>query len=168
MKADRGGMRMMSLTRVTRASAEQYYTREDYYSKAETREASAWVGEGAQRLGLTGPVESEAFQNVLDGRMPDGGELTWNGGGDRRAGFDATFSAPKSVSLLAEIGQDTRILDAHHEATAAALTFLEQHAAYGRITEQGDTRTEPTNNLVIATFDHHTSRAGDPQLHSHA
>lgn len=159
---------MMSLTRVTRASAEQYYTREDYYSKAETREASAWVGEGAQRLGLTGPVEREAFQNVLDGRMPDGGELTWNGGGDRRAGFDATFSAPKSVSLLAEIGQDTRILDAHHEATAAALTFLEQHAAYGRITEQGDTRTEPTNNLVIATFDHHTSRSGDPQLHSHS
>ena len=160
---------MMSLTRVTRASAHQYYTREDYYSKgAEMRDTSAWVGEGAQRLGLTGLVENEQFQNVLDGRMPDGGELTWNGGDGRRAGFDATFSAPKSVSLIAEIGEDARILDAHREATAVALTFLEQHAAYGRITEKGDTRTEPTNNLVIATFDHHTSRSGDPQLHSHS
>lgn len=160
---------MMSLTRVTRASAQQYYSREDYYSKdAETRDASAWVGEGAQRLGLIGPVETEQFQNVLDGRMPDGGELTWNGRDDRRAGFDATFSAPKSVSLLAEIGQDIRIVDAHREATAVALTFLEQHAAHSRITEKGDTRTEHTNNLVVATFDHHTSRAGDPQLHSHS
>ncbi|MHC9063546.1 MobF family relaxase [Nitrospira sp. CMX1] len=160
---------MMSITRVTRASAQQYYSREDYYSKdAETRDASAWVGEGAQRLGLVGPVETEQFQNVLDGRMPDGGDLTWNGGDGRRAGFDATFSAPKSVSLLAEIGQDIRIVDAHREATAVALTFLEQHAAYGRITEKGDTRTEHTSNLVIATFDHHTSRSGDPQLHSHS
>lgn len=160
---------MMSITRVTRASAQQYYTREDYYSKgAETRDASAWVGEGAQRLGLIGPVETEQFQNVLDGRMPDGAELTWNGRDDRRAGFDATFSAPKSVSLLAEIGEDARVLDAHREATGVALTFLEQHAAHSRITEKGDTRTEHTSNLVIATFDHHTSRSGDPQLHSHS
>jgi len=160
---------MMSITKVTTASAQHYYTREDYYAKGEgTRDASAWFGEGAHRLGLSGPVENESFQNVLDGRMPDGGVLTWSGREDRRAGFDATFSAPKSVSLLAEIGEDSRIPNAHHEATATALTYLQEYAAYARITENGETRLESTGNLVIATFDHHTSRSGDPQLHSHS
>ena len=158
---------MMSITKVTRASAQHYYTREDYYTKGGESRASAWFGEGAERLGLIGPVANEEFQNGLDGRMPDGDELTSNRD-DRRAGFDATFSAPKSVSLMAEVGGDSRVLDAHHAATKTALTYLQEHAAYARTTENGETRLKPTGNLVIATFDHHTSRSGDPQLHTHS
>ncbi|BFU96791.1 MAG: conjugative relaxase [Nitrospira sp.] len=160
---------MMSITKVTSVSAQHYYSREDYYTtQAEARAASAWVGKAADRIGLSGPIERDQFREVLDGKLPDGIDMAANGGSERRAGFDATFSAPKSVSLLAEIGDDTRVFHAHRIATQAGLHYLQEHAAYARMTEDGNTRLKQTGNLLIATFEHHTSRAGDPQLHSHA
>jgi len=160
---------MMSLTKISSASAQHYYAKEDYYTNsAEAREASAWSGEGAKRAGLTGSVVREQFREVLDGQLPDGKDLARNGGDERRAGFDATFSAPKSVSLLAEVGGDASVLEAHRIATRAGLTYLQEHASYARITENGETRLEQTGNLIIATFEHHTSRSGDPQTHTHS
>jgi conjugative relaxase-like TrwC/TraI family protein len=159
---------MMSITRVSSASASHYYTRDDYYTRGDVGDASSWSGKGAERLGLVGSVEKESFQGVLDGKLPDGPDLNENGGDKRRAGFDATFSAPKSVSLLAEVAGDVRLTEAHNAATEAGLNYLQEHAAYARVTENGETRLQQTGNLVIAQFTHHTSRAGDPQLHSHS
>jgi conjugative relaxase-like TrwC/TraI family protein len=160
---------MMSVTKVSSASAQHYYAKEDYYTKsAEARESSAWWGEGAERLGLTGRVEQDQFKDLLEGRLPNGIDLSRNGGDERRAGFDATFSAPKSVSLLAEIGEDSGVREAHKAAVDRALAYIQENAAYARVTEEGETMQRFSGNLVVARFDHHTSRAGDPQLHTHS
>ncbi|MGH9226324.1 MAG: MobF family relaxase [Acidimicrobiales bacterium] len=103
-------------------------------------------------------------------RRPDGSDLrdTWV----LRPGYDATFSAPKSVSVLWALGDrhDARaVLAAHEEAVEGAIDYLERHACRvrrGGIHGRG-VRFEPGGGIVGAAFRHHTSRAGDPQLHSH-
>ena len=90
-------------------------------------------------------------------------------GADRVTGWDLTFSAPKSVSVLwatagAEVGFDVR--DAHDAAVAAAVAYLEEHAAFARTGKAG-VRQVDTDGFVAAGFVHRSSRAGDPQLHTH-
>ena len=85
------------------------------------------------------------------------------------AGFDLTFSAPKSVSLLYGLGPDEvaeAVRSSHDTATRDALHYLERHALYARRGAGGDQRVE-TTGAVAAAFRHRTSRAGDPQLHTH-
>jgi conjugative relaxase-like TrwC/TraI family protein len=80
-----------------------------------------------------------------------------------------TFSAPKSVSVLwalSEVRDRTIIESAHRTAVAAATRHLERTAAWARRGKGGAVR-EPTAGLLMATFEHHTSRELDPQLHSH-
>src|SRR5690606_20989993 len=84
-------------------------------------------------------------------------------------GFDMTFSAPKSVSVLwglAEPGLRGRIVAAHHEAIATVLRVVERDAARTRIGQGGAVQV-PTRGLIAAAFDHYDSRDGDPQLHTH-
>ena len=85
-------------------------------------------------------------------------------------GFDATFSAPKSVSLLFALGDRqlrAEVRAAHVTAVEdAGLAYLEDHAAFTRRGRNGVMVTD-TDGLVIARFEHRTSRALDPQLHSH-
>ena len=84
------------------------------------------------------------------------------------AGFDATFSAPKSVSVLWALTGDERILAVHDQAVAAALAHVERFGSTTRLRVNGDRMFPASNGLTMATFRQSTSRADDPQLHTHA
>ena len=160
------------------AQGASYYERDGYYAKddPEHRDASAWAGKGAQELGLKGPVDPETFRAVLEGKVPDGsgtelGRRGKDGEIHHRPGRDLTFSAPKSVSIAALIGDDKRIVEAHDRAVAATLAWIEKNAAETRMKdpETGQMGGRVGNQkIVAATFRHDTSRNLDPQLHSHA
>jgi conjugative relaxase-like TrwC/TraI family protein len=147
------------------ASAGTYYAESDnYYSR--DKSPSQWMGDGAKRLGLSGPVDQAAFASLLDGQMPDGGRIH-NAADGRRAALDLTFSAPKSLSMQALIGEDSRLIDAHRVAVERALEYVQGLAAY-RVTKDGQTQIQKSGNLMIASFLHDLSRDTDPQLHTHA
>ena len=159
------------------AQGASYYERDGYYAKddPEHRDASAWAGRGAEELGLKGPVDGDAFRQVLEGKVPDGsdtrlGRRGKDGSIEHRPGRDLTFSAPKSVSLAALVGGDTRIVDAHDRAVATTLAWVEKNAAETRMKdpETGKMARVGGQKIVAATFRHDTSRNLDPQLHTHA
>ena len=156
---------MLSLSNVGngKMAANYYEAADDYYTGDHS--PCAWWGQAAASLGLAGPVDPTVFANLLDGRLPTG-EMLHHAAAGRRGGTDATFSAPKSVSLQALVGGDTRLLDAHQRAVDRALVYAETLAAC-RVTEDGNTWSARTGNLLVARFDHDLSRACDPQLHSH-
>ena len=143
---------------------------EDYYCES-GRAPSAWVGTGARRLGLSGPVTDEGLRRAFAGEHPIHGELLrTRSGPQRNAAIDLTFSAPKSVSLLFGVGApevEAKVRGFHDEAVAAALGYLERRAVRVRRGRNG-TRVLPAEGFVAATFRHRASRAGDPQLHTHA
>ena len=152
-----------------------YYERDGYYAKddPEHRDASAWAGRGAAELGLRGPVDPDAFKSVLAGYVPDGprlGKRGKDGSIAHRPGRDLTFSAPKSVSLVALIGGDKRIVAAHDRAVKRALDWVERNAAETRLSDPASGRMVRARGqkTVAATFRHDTSRNLDPQLHTHA
>jgi conjugative relaxase-like TrwC/TraI family protein len=167
---------MLSLSRMG-VGAEAYYLREvadgleGYYSGA-GESPGVWIGSACRDLGLVGEVAPEDLSAVLAGRSPrDGSELGSNRVAPERrvAGFDLTFSAPKSVSVLYGLGSDTvsrEVRDAHHEAVVDALGYLETHAALAR-RGHGGLNVLSTSGLVAAGYTHRTSRNGDPQLHTH-
>jgi conjugative relaxase-like TrwC/TraI family protein len=160
---------MLSTSNVSAEQAETYYTQDDYYSRDTQQKASRWVGKAAAKLGLAGNVESETFQQLLNGVAPNSQSLSGKQtpAENRRAATDYTFSAPKSVSITALVQQDDRVLAAHHQAVTTALTILEQRYAQTRqMTATGRVRVL-TGNLMAAVFTHTTSREMEPQLHSH-
>ncbi|PZU48990.1 MAG: TrwC protein [Sphingomonas sp.] len=150
-------------------AATAYYQADNYYLKDEAAEASAWHGAGARNLGLEGRVGEEEFAALLSGKLPDGGQIPAQHG-VHRPGLDMTFSAPKSVSLIALIGRDQRIVQAFREAVNSSLAWVEKNIVEARVWDpvaKGQL-AERTGNLVGATFLHDVSRNGDPQLHTHA
>jgi conjugative relaxase-like TrwC/TraI family protein len=134
-------------------------------------EEGLWIGEGTNRLGLEGPVGDTAFRQVLAGAHPHTGEpIVFGRAASRQRvpAFDLTISAPKSVTLLAvladpRIGETVR--DAHRRAVTDTVAFVEAEVARARRGD-GGARQLPVE-MVSATFEHHTSRAADPQLHTH-
>jgi conjugative relaxase-like TrwC/TraI family protein len=161
---------MMSLASVSGGSAAaSYYSQDNYYTAEQGSEASEWVGKGAEALELKGPVEEQAFVDVLDGKLPNGSEIT-SGRGEHRAGLDLTFSASKSVSLLAILGGDKRIEAAMRDSVKATLGWVEANLIEARVTDKasGEQVKEKTGNLVAATFLHDVNRNGEPQLHIHS
>lgn len=157
---------MVSVTGVSAGQAEHYYQKDNYYTKQEGQ----WQGKGAEALGLQGEVKKEDFQDVINGKSPDGSFEIQSGGEaqEHRAGVDLTFSAPKSVSIASEVLGDARVREAHEKAVAEALHYVEQNFSQARQTQDGITEKVDTGNLVIAKFQHDTSRELDPQLHTHA
>jgi conjugative relaxase-like TrwC/TraI family protein len=155
---------MLTAKNCKAGGAVQYFT--NYYDQDETR----WFGEGAKKLGLIGEIKKESFENICYGKSPDGSKyLGTQGDPDkRRAGTDFTFSAPKSVSLTALAGGDTRLEVAHRIAVAKTLAIIEERYAQTRITKNHEVATVKTGNLVVAQFDHIESRELDPHLHTHA
>ena len=124
-----------------------YYERDGYYAKdsAEHRRLSVWAGKGAEALGLEGAVDPDVFRAVLESEVPDGsgrrlGRRSRDGGIHHWPGRDLTFSAPKSVSLVALIGGDARIVDAHERAVTRALGWFERGAAETRMRDQATGR----------------------------
>ena len=163
---------MLSIKAITSSSvAAHYYSEADYYAKdGDADIASSWRGSGAEKLGLDGVVDSSEFKAMLDGHLPDGTQIgRSNGDGERehKKGWDFTLSAPKSVSVLALAGGDKRLIAAHNEAVSTALQHLEANYSVTRQQVNGEIKEVLTKNLIIASFTHTTSRALDPQLHTH-
>jgi conjugative relaxase-like TrwC/TraI family protein len=157
--------------------------RQNYWSR-DQQGHSEWQGKLAEQWGLEGPVGNEHFARLTEGQHPHteaqlvrhqvsktyegkfGKEVT---SVEHRAGWDATFSAPKSVSLTALVGGDVRVREAHRESVRVALGELERYtqARIGNVHAP-----ETTGKFVAATFEHDTARPVDgyaaPQLHTHA
>jgi len=156
--------------------------RENYYTEGE-RVAGEWHGRLAEQFGLRGEVREEHFHRLSEGQHPITGEQLvrhqntreyLNERGEKiktmehRAGWDATFSAPKSVSLTALVGGDERVRDAHRESVAVALGEVEQ---YVQARLGSNLPAETTGKWITAKFEHDSARPVDgyaaPQLHTH-
>jgi conjugative relaxase-like TrwC/TraI family protein len=149
------------------AQASSYYEADDYYAEGGLS-PSEWHGKGAAELGLSGDVDRQTFRELLDGKIGDQQLGTVRDGQlEHRPGWDVTLSAPKSVSIMAEVAGDRRLIAAHGEAVKTALAHVETHMAATRVRHGGTVTREATGNLVVASFQHGTSRAQDPQLHTH-
>src|SRR2546425_48781 len=156
--------------------------RDNYYTVGEAI-VGQWHGRVAEQWGLVGDVRNEQIERLAEGRHPMTGEIVvqsqtsrtyTNAHGaevrtmDHRAGWDATFSAPKSVSLTALVGRDARVAAAHRESVRVALNEMEKYvqARIGRTHP-----AETTGRWIAATFEHDSARPVDgyaaPQLHTH-
>jgi conjugative relaxase-like TrwC/TraI family protein/excisionase family DNA binding protein len=139
---------------------------EDYYTHA-SEARGVWLGRGAATLELCGVVGANELRSLLEGVHPRTGEpLRHSSSPVRVAAFDLTFSAPKSVSLLYALGDTDAVRVAHDRAVREAFGYLERSAASVRRGRGGATVLE-ADGLAAAAFRHRTSRAGDPQLHTH-
>ena len=153
------------------ATAGKYYTsmtRGDYYTKG-GEPPGQWGGEAAKALGLEGQVDNGQFLELIQGRHGKT-DLVMNAGDpDRRACWDHTFSAPKSVSVAWALGDEkTRqaIEKNHAAAVSKAMAFMEREAGFGRRGHDGHEIEKV--GLAYALFEHGQTRAGDPGLHTHA
>jgi len=158
--------------------AKRHLQQSDYYEQNRTVEGQ-WHGRGAELLGLRGAVASEDFEAVRQGLDPQTGEfLRQRHGADRiasngeeqskaRSLYDMTFSAPKSVSVMAIVGGDDRLVAAHATAVREAMEEAEKYSAT-RVRLAGLNENRATGNWIVASYTHDTSRQLDPQLHTHA
>jgi conjugative relaxase-like TrwC/TraI family protein len=162
---------MLSIGTVSSAAAASgYFNRDDYYTRG-ADVPSGWFGTGAAALGLSGSVAKTDFERVLEGKLPGqdarlGHER--DGVWMHKAGWDLTFSAPKSVSVMAEVMGDARLIAAHDAAVRETLAALERDVAATRARVGGAVTAERTGSLVVALFRHDLNRNTDPQLHTHA
>src|SRR5260370_893657 len=181
---------MLTISKPVSASQAQSYhaeefgnARENYYTEGEQIRGE-WHGRLAEQWGLCGEVRQEHFQRLSEGQHPITGEQLirhqaareyMNRRGEKvsamehRAGWDATFSAPKSVSLTALVGGDERVREAHRESVGLALDELERYVQ-ARI--GGNLPAETTGKWIAAKFEHDSARPVNgyaaPQLHTHA
>jgi conjugative relaxase-like TrwC/TraI family protein len=174
-------MLVMSKGALSAGQAERYYeekySRDDYYTEKQ-RVVGRWFGKGAGAVGLAGEIDTDDFRAVLNGLDPRSGEILVHAanreGEQRRAGWDATFNAPKSISVQALVGDDSRLIAAHRRSVERALEELECFAQ-ARIRRGQEWVT--TGNVVAARFDHIAARptdaanndgyGPDPHLHTH-
>jgi len=180
---------MMSVSNVSAgAAASGYYKAEGYYvaDSAEANAASSWFGKAAEELVALGQgefgqsVDDNRFSDMLEGHAPStlkDSKGHWQEGqtlgriveGERqhRPGIDLTFSASKSVSVMALVVGDARVIAAHDEAVKAAMSLVEERFVFTRREVGGEMQTVP-GKMIAGLFRHDTSRALDPQLHTHA
>ncbi len=181
---------MLTISKPLSAGQAQNYHQKEFTAKEQNywsqrgETIGEWQGRLAEKCGLAGAVSAEDFTRLSHGQHPQTGEqlvrqrasYEYRDGDGRtiktmehRAGWDATFSAPKSVSLTALVGGDYRVREAHREAVRTALEHLE-HYTVARI--GGNHPAEATGKFVAAKFEHDTARPVDgyaaPQLHTHA
>jgi conjugative relaxase-like TrwC/TraI family protein len=181
---------MVTLSKPISAGQAQTYHKEEFTNAKENYYTDGssvrgeWQGQLADRWGLTGEVGEEEFKRLSEGQHPMTGEqlvryqvareyTNERGVGVRsmehRAGWDATFSAPKSVSLTALVGGDERVREAHRESVKTALDEMERYVQ-ARI--GGNIPAQTTGAWVVAKFDHDSSRPvsgyAAPQLHTHS
>ena len=181
---------MLTISKPLSASQARTYHAREFASQAQNywsrdqQGHSEWQGRLAEQWKLIGAVEAEHFARLTEGQHPHTEEQlvrhqvsrTYEGkfgrevtSAEHRAGWDATFSAPKSVSLTALVGGDDRVREAHRESVRVALAELERYtqARIGNVHAP-----ETTGKFIAATFEHDTARpvAGyaAPQLHTHA
>jgi len=151
-------------TNINVGQSSAYLAKDNYY----TQEEGLWYGKGAEALGLSGEVAHKDFESLEHGFDPVTGKKLVSI--EKRGGTDLTFSAPKSISIAYEIGDEqTRaaVLAAHQ---AAVFKTLDEVQNYSQMREQKFLTREikNTNNLVISAHTHDTNRELEPQLHTHA
>ncbi|MBE1427015.1 conjugative relaxase-like TrwC/TraI family protein [Desulfomicrobium macestii] len=153
-----------------------YYTdlaREDYYTHG-GEPAGKWIGRGAERFGYCGETVGKAdLYFAFEGYNHKYGNAIANNAGDKhKAGYDLTFSAPKSVSIVwATADEKTRkaLSEAQQKAVEKAITYAEKSGAFiQREGHAGAIKTPYLDGVAVATFEHSTSRNLDPNLHTHA
>ena len=181
---------MLTISSAISASQAQTYHQKEFTAKEQNYWSQGnavqgeWQGKLGEQFGLSGSVGAEEFARLSQGQHPftveqlvqhraahqykdEHGKMVTSM--EHRAGWDATFSAPKSVSLTALVGGDDRVRVAHREAVTVALRELE-HYTQARI--GGNHPAETTSKFVAAKFEHDTARPVDgyaaPQLHTHA
>src|SRR6202453_4737685 len=164
--------------------AKEFTSAEQNYWKQGNAILGEWQGQLAASYGLTAGVDAKHFAHLSEGQNPLTGEqlvqhrkaqeYTAADGTtvkpvEHRAGWDATFSAPKSVSLTALVGGDNRVREAHRQAVTIALTELER---YTQARIGGNNPAQTTGKFIAAKFEHDTARPVEgyaaPQLHTHA
>lgn len=180
---------MMSVSNVSAgAAASGYYKAEGYYiaGSPEAEAAAIWFGKATETLAqngqnqFSGRVDDRAFSEMLRGYAPPtekDAEGNWKEGqtlgrivdGERqhRPGIDLTFSASKSVSVMGLVAGDDQVIAAHDTAVKAAMTYVEKRFVTTRREVDGKMLHVP-GQMVAGLFRHDTSRALDPQLHTHA
>jgi conjugative relaxase-like TrwC/TraI family protein len=160
------------VTTLKGTAAGRYYTEHlpSYYLDGD-EPPGRWWGRGAALLGLSGDVDAEAFLALMAGLDPaTGGDLGRRFGEGSVRGYDATFSAPKSVSVLFGVGDAEvrrQVVEAHEDAVTAVLGWVEDHA-HTRMRRRHHVVTVDADGIVVGVFRQHTSRKLDPQLHTHA
>jgi conjugative transfer relaxase protein TraI len=163
---------MLSSSTISNVSqASHYFSEKDnYYTQDEGFLHSEWWGKGAADMQLSGQVADLHFSQLLAGRLPNGEQLgkMVDGVIKHRAGWDLTMSAPKSVSIMALVAGDQRLVAAHREAVKVTLEKIQQGCAEARNKVNGEMRYENTHHLTGALYHHDLSRAKDPQLHTHS
>ena len=148
----------------------QQLAQTEYYTKG-GEPPGHWVGSGAEQLGLIDQaITTQSLKNLLSGFSPDGKEKLVNNAGkdSRQRGYDFTFSAPKDVSVLWAASPEwmqQEIRRAQQAAVEKAIKYLEDEALFTR-RGKGGSITERAK-AVVAMYEHATSRAGEPQLHTH-
>jgi conjugative relaxase-like TrwC/TraI family protein len=168
-------LRVTTIHASAAASSARYYTQ--YLADDGPDGQGVWLGRQATELGLDGVVSAEDLEALLTGHDPATGTPLGNPLVDRVdtkgrlipavAGFDATFSAPKSVSVWWGLTRDPGLLAAHDTAVRATLEHLERYGSTTRIRVGGARQHPDTRGLVMAAFRQTTSREDDPQLHTH-
>lgn len=153
----------------TAGAATKYFEKDNYYTKDGGYGDSQWMGKGSAALGLSGNIKPDDFKAILEGKVggqelgkwginEETGEKEWQ----HRPGLDVTLSAPKTVSLLRQLGHDERITAALYESAEATLAAIEKEYSFSRVTEKGVTRAELTGNLIAAVFHHDLARVASP------
>jgi conjugative relaxase-like TrwC/TraI family protein len=181
---------MLTISKPLSAGQAQTYHQKEFTAKEQNYWsqrgviAGEWQGRLAAQFGLAGAVSAEDFGKLSQGQHPETGEQLVRQRAsyeyqdtdgktvktmEHRAGWDGTFSAPKSVSLTALVGGDDRVREAHRESVSTALEQLEY---YTQARIGGNHPPETTAKFIAAKFEHDTARPVDgyvaPQLHTHA
>ncbi len=160
---------MMSIVGINSIDYYAELAEEDYYHSG-GEPPGEWLGRASTILGLKGTVQKCDYYRIMKGFDPTGLPLCANAGDAHRPGFDLTFSPPKWISLAwagSDMELQEKIRKAHLASVKAAIRHLEKHAAIAR-RGHGGIQREPAAGLVVAAFEHSTSRALDPQVHTHA
>lgn len=164
----------MALIRIVSASQakEYYYDKDPIFTPEGKGENSEWIGSLKDAFPwIATHVNADNFEALLFGLNPSNDKRTLVEEGvnkERRAGIDFAFSAPKSVSIMALHCGDDRIAEAHKDAVRKALNYVQDSFIYYRKKVDGKLVQVKSDNMIAAQFTHSTSRANDPQLHTHA
>jgi conjugative relaxase-like TrwC/TraI family protein len=144
-----------------------HYAANDYYCEDE-EVIGIWVGRASEIFGIAGLViepQDARFLNIFSGKTPNGENLKQRQ--SEIIGYDFQCSAQKSVSIMAIVGGDERLIEAHRNAVAEAYAALETLACVKQGEHGVDRQRLTTGILCSARFDHDSSRALDPHLHTH-
>jgi conjugative relaxase-like TrwC/TraI family protein len=153
---------------------EAYYTRElatdhEQYLSGHGESPGRWYGAGASTLGLQGEASVAGFEAMFEGRDPTTGQLLGRPHGRNAVpAFDVVLRPTKSVSILYGLGDPATgraVLAAHHAGVREAVAYLDGHLGTRR--GHGGVQHVQGRGLLAVGFDHRTSRAGDPLLHTH-